>query len=185
MRKLENISRKEVRQTAPWLSRVFTRYVFVAALLHVLVIGVTLFEVYLVPWWTLYFRIIVAVRLALLLWVGICTSCCCTVPVVLMYRDPIVDHKLRALRKTPSLVLWLLLGYVDYYVFRIPGIFLDAVSPLLPGSGQTVHAALLRVAIGIVVLFEFRASLHFLYTCGVVNNVDLNLRLRKPAVADV
>ncbi len=158
------------------MARVFTRYVLVAAGLHTLVIAATVAEAFLVPWWTLYFRAIVAVRLVLLLWIALFTPCCTVIPVVHLYRDPAVDNRLRASRRLPALALWLALSYVDYYIFRIPALLLDIASPFIPSAGQPVNAAVARVAVDLLVIAELGAALHFVYDCGILTNVNRNLR---------
>ena len=160
------------------MARVFTRYVLVAAGLHALVIAATVAEAFLVPWWTLYFRIIVAVRLALLLWIALFVPCCSVIPVVHLYRDPAIDNRIRASRRLPALALWLVLSYADYYIFRIPALLLNIASPFIPGAGQPVNAAVTRVAVDLLVLAEFGTALHFVYDCGILSNVNHNLRAK-------
>ncbi len=180
-RDFDSISKEEINEMGPRMSRVFARYAFIAAFLHAVVIGITVGEFLLVPWWTLYGRIIVAVRLLLLVLVAMCACCCgAGVRVASMYGSGMPGKVLRSLRPTPILALWLILGYVDLYAVRIPSIFLDAASFLIPRLGQSVQEGLLRAAIGFAMIFEFHLTLNLVYQQGVRRNVRFNL-LMKPA----
>ena len=183
-RDFDTISKDEFARAIPRLSRVFMRYACIGVFLHILVIAVTVGEVFLVPWWTLYLRAILVPRILLLAWVALCATCCNYVPVAIMYRPGTPVKYLRTLRPVPFLSFWLMLGYIDVYVLRIPSIFLDASAVLWPGSDQTLEASLLRAAIDVAVVLEFYITLNVIYEQGVRRNVLYNL-LIKPAQATV
>lgn len=177
-RDFDNISDDEVMRAAPYMSRVFARYAFIAALLHIVVIAVTAGEFLLVPWWTLYGRAVVVLRLLLLLFVATFSCCHGVVHVAMMYGSGAEGKTLRALRPTPVLAVWLILGYIDLYLVRIPSLVLDAASGLIPDSGQSVEAGMLRAAIGLAVVFEFHLTLNLVYQQGIRRNVLYNLLMR-------
>ncbi len=183
-RDFDTISKDELMRAMPRLSRVFMRYACIGVFLHLLVIAVTIGEVFLVPWWSLYLRAILVPRILLLGWVALCATCCNYVPVALLYRPGTPVKYLRTLRTVPLLALWLMLGYIDVYLLRIPSIILDATAPLWPTSGQTVEASLLRAAIDVAVVLEFYITLNVIYEQGVRRNVLYNL-LIKPTQATV
>ena len=180
-----NLGVDEIRAAAPYMSKVFARYVFISVVLHVVVVSSTVGEFFLVPWWTLYGRAITAVRLVLLLFVALYACCCGTVRVAKMYGSGASGKTLRALRPMPILAVWLMLGYIDLYLVRIPSIVLDSASGWIPGAGQSVEAGLLRAAIGLVAVFEFHLTLNLVYQQGVRNNVRYNLLVRPSQVKPV
>lgn len=184
-RDFDNISMDEIRSAAPYMSKVFSRYAFIAVVLHITVIAATVAEFLLVPWWTLYGRAVLVLRLPLLLFVAVYACCCGTVGVAMMYGSGAPGKTLRSLRPTPLLSAWLFLGYIDLYLVRIPSLFIDAASGWIPDSGQTVQAGLLRAAIGLAVIFEFHLTLNLVYQQGVRNNVRYNLLVRSQHVRNV
>lgn len=179
-RDFDTITRDEIEDTAPHMSRVFSRYVWISIFLHASILAVTAGEFLIVPWWTLYGRAVLAVRLLLLLCVGMYATCCGVVRVVYMYGSGLPGKTLRAMRPMPVLAMWLILGYIDLYLVRIPSIFIDAASPFIPGQGQTLQAGLLRSALGFVLIFEFHLTLNLVYQKGVRWNVLFNLLRSTP-----
>ena len=177
-RDFDTISKDEVMRAMPRLSRVFMRYACISLFLHILVIAVTIGEVFLLPWWTLYLRAILVPRILLLAWVALCGTCCGYVPVALLYRPGSPVKYLRTFRPVPFLAFWLMLGYIDVYLLRIPSIILDATAPLWPESGQPVEASLLRAAIDVAVVLEFYITLNLIYEQGVRRNVLYNLLIK-------
>ncbi len=177
-RDFDTISKDEMVRATPRLSRVFMRYACIGIFMHLLVIAVTIGEVFLVPWWTLYLRAILVPRILLLAWVALCATCCGYVPVALLYRPGTPIKYLRTLRPVPCLAFWLMLGYIDVYLLRIPSILLDVTAPLWPESGQTVQMSLLRVAIDVAVVLEFYITLNIIYEQGVRRNVLYNLLIK-------
>lgn len=175
-RDLDSVTFDEVRRAAPRMSRAFARCAAAAAVLHAAVVAATVAEFLVVPWWTLYARALTAVRLVVLACVALHAGCCCgRVPVVAMYGPGAPGKTLRALRPAPVLAAWLALGYAELYCVRIPGIAVDAAAGLIPGSGQTLEAGLLRAAVGVAVAAEFHLALHLVYQRGVRQNVAENL----------
>ena len=177
-RDFDNVGSDEIVAASGYMSAAFSRYAVIAVLLHIFVLAATVAEFYLVPYWTLYGRAVLALRLPLLLFVAFYARCCGTVGVAKMYGSGAPAKTLRALRPTPLLAVWLILGYIDLYGVRIPSLFLDAASKWIPDSGQTVEAGLLRAAIGVVVVFEYHLTLNLVYQQGIRNNVRYNLLLR-------
>ena len=70
-RDFDTISKDELVRASARLSRVFVRYACIGVFLHILVIAVTIGEVFLVPWWTLYLRANLQPRILLLAWVAL------------------------------------------------------------------------------------------------------------------
>lgn len=179
-RDFDSVTRNEIESLAPQMSRVFARYVCISIFLHASVVAVTVGEFVIVPWWTLYGRAVVAVRLLLLVCIGLYACCCGVVRVAYMYGTGMPGKTLRAMRPVSALAVWLILGYVDLYAVRIPSIVLDLASPFIPGAGQSPQAGMLRAAIGFALVFEFHLTRNLVYQQGVRRNVYFNLLLRPP-----
>jgi hypothetical protein len=170
----ETIASSVIKRAAPIMSRVFIRYALTAAMLHIVVLGVTVCELILVPWWTLYVRAILLVRLACLLAVVFGACCYCVgrpVRVAEMYGTGAPNKTARALSATPLLGAWLVLGYIDVGL-RVLSVVADAVSVALPPAGQVAQAGLLRAAIGVPIVFEFHLTLNLIYQQGIRHNVE-------------
>lgn len=175
----DEITEHEKEGQASRMSSFLGRYVMVASLCHLLVVALTIAEAVWIPWWTLYARVIIALRALCLVWVAVYAQCLGVVPVLNMYGSGIRGKIAKSLRVMPTLAIWYILGVVDLYVCRYLMILLDIVSPLIPESEQTPVMALARVVIGILLIVEYNATLNLVYIHGVRVNVDYHLVRRR------
>lgn len=175
---IDNVTKQEMAKATPRLSRAFVRYASLALLLHLLVVGATVFEFIYVPLWTLYLRFLLLPRIVILFLIVIRATCCLAINVGQMYRPGSIVKYLRTLSSTPMLWLWMVLGYADL-ALRILSFFLDVSAPLWLQTGQPPVMSYLRAGIDVLVIAEFFATRNIIYEQGVRRNVVLNLLTEK------
>lgn len=171
---LDDFTKKEVLAATPYLSFIFSKYAFLGVFVGVFVIAFTVGEIVLVPYFTLYFRAVGALRTLLLLCIALRARLVRDYQIVYMSGNGNSAKHIRALRRAPLLWLWYALSSLDLWLARLPPIFLDAYSIWNPVPGQLPAAGMLRVALDLVVAFELLWTRNIVITQGLRRNVIYN-----------
>ena len=159
---LVNISPTLLIKKQPLLQYVFKKYVFFVLWIHFILLVITVF--YILFWWRkgyviiLFFKSLAFVRFLLLLGVF-----CTKIPVDKIYGRPNHYYKrLRHFSLYPCLGWWLLLGFVDLYIFRITIPVVDILYFFIKDKYISIQF-LSYLTLDFAYIVEFHLTLYILY----------------------
>ena len=173
---LEGIEQWCITEATPNLSHVFVHFAARTAALHTLFVVATVLEFAVAPRFTLWFRVVVAFRLVLLLVLMARAVCCWPMNVVALYGTGYNWKILRFFSQSPLLGMWLILGLLEHWTLRWLAVVLDIGAIFF---GAPVLFVVLWVTIDVAFVFEFKLSMFFIYQSGVRGNVQRNLISRQ------
>ncbi len=173
---IENAPNGQVTRARGRLRRVFFRYVWLAAFVHLAAIALVGF--YIAFWWRagyvwiLYLRFPTAVRAALL-----AATPCVGAEVLRLHGVGRYYKILRQFSRHPTLGPWLLIGFVDLYLIRYPIVLWNILRFVLRDAAVTAQFGA-YLALDLLFVAEFYVTLGLVYYLGIRRNVRENL-LRK------
>jgi hypothetical protein len=176
---LDSPPRSDVARKYKRMFRTFFVCAVVALLFGLGVIVITVLQVVFEPvWWTLYLRSLAFVRTLILFFMVLRMLCCQSIRIVDLYGSGEASQAGVAVRPVFSLWAWRALGPVDEYVGRYLPLVFDVGVLIARPDMPAVHA-LVRLAVGVLVLFEYYIAVWLIHKRGIWDNVEHNA-LRRP-----
>ena len=165
------------------LVRSFMNHVLIALILGLIVMTVTIVQVVVDPWWTLWFRVFAAIRVVLLT-TTLFMTCCKRrhIHIIRLYGTGEHSQALIALSPFPTLWAWRIIGYFDIYLGRILPLVINIVAAFQPELNIPVHVFLIRIAVDFATTIEYTLVVWLVHNRGIWANVVSKLLTRQQSV---
>ena len=186
LRSLDHINTTELNERKNILQRYFKKRVFFALLFHIFILIATLTYIYFLLESTFIRVVFISVlnvfRIFLLIYILMKRE----ILIVYIYG---VDNYYKILRHVsfyPSLGLWLLIGFIDFYIIRLKIPIIDFLYFFLWRRNDW-RIFLIYLSLDLFYIFDFYFTLHIVYYKGIRQNVKRNLlsRRRKNTISKV
>ncbi len=186
LRDLDHINTTELNERKNILQRYFKKRVFFALLFHIFILIATLTYIYFLLESTFIRVVFISVlnvfRIFLLIYILMKRE----ILIVYIYG---VDNYYKILRHVsfyPSLGLWLLIGFIDFYIIRLKIPIIDFLYFFLWRRNDW-RIFLIYLSLDLFYIFDFYFTLHIVYYKGIRQNVKRNLlsRRRKNTISKV